>query len=110
MSLLFILVHWHRLAKLQQHTDHTLHMLDDLTTTLGNAFRSFVTNVCDQVATKELTCEYTACLQQQAKKQGTSKGNKSDGLAAANALGGHPNEPCGKSCSLRHNTCNTDAH
>ncbi|KAJ3542068.1 hypothetical protein NMY22_g3642 [Coprinellus aureogranulatus] len=41
-SLLFILAHWHGLAKLRTHTDHTLQILDDRTTDLGAAFRKFV--------------------------------------------------------------------
>lgn len=41
MRLLFLCAHWHGLAKLRLHSDLTLDILDDVTTTLGEVFHHF---------------------------------------------------------------------
>jgi hypothetical protein len=68
LSLLFILAHWHGLAKLHTHTDHTLKILDEKTTDLGSAFRTFIKDVCQNVNTQELKRESEARKRREAKK------------------------------------------
>jgi hypothetical protein len=70
MKLLFVLAHWHGLAKLRLHTDTTLDILDQLTSELGDHFRSFISRVCDQVETKELVREYQARKRRDAQRKG----------------------------------------
>ncbi len=41
MDLLFILAHWHALAKLRQHTELTLKVLESVTTQLGKSLKIF---------------------------------------------------------------------
>lgn len=71
MQLLFTLAEFHGLAKLRQHTDHTLAILDNLTSTLGDQLRSFVKNTCSKFDTKELAREYQARMRCQARKNQT---------------------------------------
>jgi hypothetical protein len=51
---------WHGLAKLRMHTDATLDILDEITTTLGNALRQFSKETCSTFATHELKRETAA--------------------------------------------------
>ncbi|KAG6906052.1 hypothetical protein DXG01_016127 [Tephrocybe rancida] len=60
MDLLFICATWHGLAKLRLHTDKTLQMLDEVTVSLGNALRNFVTLTCSKFKTRELPREAAA--------------------------------------------------
>ncbi|KAJ2911489.1 hypothetical protein MD484_g8926, partial [Candolleomyces efflorescens] len=69
LKLIFTLAHWHGLAKLRMHTDHTLRILDDRTTELGQRFRGFVTHTCDIVKTKELAREQAARVQKELKEK-----------------------------------------
>lgn len=48
------------MAKLRMHTDHTLALLEGLTTKLGSHMRLFVDETCHEVETKELAREYQA--------------------------------------------------
>lgn len=57
LKLLFLLGHWHRLAKLRIHTDETLELLENVTEGLGNHLRKFVTHTCPAFATRELRRE-----------------------------------------------------
>ncbi|KAG2740831.1 hypothetical protein P692DRAFT_20689050, partial [Suillus brevipes Sb2] len=57
MNLLFIMAHWHGLAKLRMHSDLTLDILDQRTTDLGNHFRQFKATVCATYHTQELDRE-----------------------------------------------------
>ncbi len=61
MNLLFTLAHWHALAKLRQHTDLSLAVLESVTNKLGQLMRKFQeeTAVYD---TRELKREATARL------------------------------------------------
>ncbi len=54
MELLFALAHWHALAKLRQHTDETLSILESQTIKLGKLLRKFKKNVCDVYDTRAL--------------------------------------------------------
>ncbi|KAJ2911509.1 hypothetical protein MD484_g8905, partial [Candolleomyces efflorescens] len=69
VELLFTMAHWHALAKLRMHTDHTLSILDALTTDLGSQLRQFVSTMCAEVETKELAREFDARTRREAKKQ-----------------------------------------
>jgi hypothetical protein len=57
LKLLFILCHWHGLAKLRMHTDETLQVLDDATVSLGRELRAFSTVTCPAFPTRELKRE-----------------------------------------------------
>lgn len=73
MDLLFTLAHWHGLAKLRLHTDLTLTIMDNETTSLGQQFRNFTKKTCAAFKTEELAREANARKRRQAKKQpGTS--------------------------------------
>jgi len=56
-ELLFLLAHWHGLAKLRMHTDETLEVLEGVTVRLGSQLRTFVNETCPAFATKELRRE-----------------------------------------------------
>lgn len=58
--MLFILAHWHGLAKLRLHTDSTLRRLDALTSDLGAQFRIFQAKTCLAFQTRELPRETRA--------------------------------------------------
>ncbi|KAH7904490.1 hypothetical protein BJ138DRAFT_1019091 [Hygrophoropsis aurantiaca] len=60
LKLLFLLAHWHALAKLRMHTDSTLTLLDCATKSLGAALRDFQTKVCPAFNTHELRREADA--------------------------------------------------
>ena len=60
MDLLFELATWHGLAKLQLHTESTLHGQDTLTTRLGRVIRHFKSTVCHKYDTHELPSEEAA--------------------------------------------------
>ena len=70
MKLLFTFAQWHGLAKLRLHTDHTLAVLDGLTTELGDTLRMFVHKTCSEIATKELSREYQARKRREARQKG----------------------------------------
>jgi hypothetical protein len=56
-NLLYLLCHWHGLAKLRMHTDETLQIMDDVTKSLGNAIRTFQAETSPAFHTKELKRE-----------------------------------------------------
>jgi hypothetical protein len=60
LKLLFQLGHWHSLAKLRMHTDTTLHILSQVTVSLGNSLREFEEKTCTMFQTRELEREQTA--------------------------------------------------
>jgi hypothetical protein len=68
MDLLFIMAHWHGLAKLRMHSDFTLEILDRETTKLGEQFRQFKAKVCTAYSTHELDREVDARSRRQAKE------------------------------------------
>lgn len=75
--LLFKCAHWHALAKLRMHTDITLDIMDSVTSELGNAFRQFQSKVCPAYDTRELLRETMARQRRQARKAGSTMGEKS---------------------------------
>jgi hypothetical protein len=89
MSLLYALAKWQSLAKLRTHTDHTVDLLDELTTVLGSQFQSFETDVCLSIKTKELPREYQARKRRESRRKGNmaqKNGNKKRKLDPIQAL------------------------
>jgi hypothetical protein len=68
LRLLFIFAHWHALAKLRQHTELSLDILDLATDQLGKALRDFADKTCPVFDTRELKREAEARLRREAKK------------------------------------------
>ncbi len=60
MRLLFTLAHWHALAKLRQHTDLSLSILESVTVQLGTMLRNFEAESCSLFNTRELKREEAA--------------------------------------------------
>jgi hypothetical protein len=54
LDLLFIMAHWHALAKLRLHTDISLDLMDDVTTALGHTLRTFEKATSSAFETHEL--------------------------------------------------------
>jgi hypothetical protein len=83
MRLLFVCAHWHGLVKLRMHTDITLDIADEATTTLGASFRDFQAKVCSAYITRELRREEGARKRRQSKSntkpQANSKSGGNDG-------------------------------
>jgi hypothetical protein len=87
MDLLFIFAHWHGLVKLRLHTDHTIDLLDNATTQLGDHLRDFVATTCSDIPTKELRREYDA------RKRRESKQKKAGSSQRSGKKGGKVQEP-----------------
>ena len=51
------MVHWHTLAKLRQHTDLTLNIMESVTVQLGETLRNFKEKTCSVFDTRELKSE-----------------------------------------------------
>jgi len=66
--LLFLLCHWHGLAKLRMHTDDTLELMELVTAVLGNHLCAFTTETCTAFSTKELHHETEAWMRRQGRK------------------------------------------
>lgn len=66
MDLLFILAHWHALAKLRQHTDLSLAVLESVTIQLSQSLRQFQLQTCPVYDTKELKREEAARIRRAA--------------------------------------------
>ncbi|KIJ15701.1 hypothetical protein PAXINDRAFT_76356, partial [Paxillus involutus ATCC 200175] len=54
LKLLFLLCHWHGLAKLCMNTDDTLALMDSVTVKLGHHLQEFMAEMCPAFPTKEL--------------------------------------------------------
>jgi hypothetical protein len=61
------MAHWHGLAKLHMHTDVTLALFSQVTTSLGNSLRVFKEKTCKMYATRELERERAARMRRQEK-------------------------------------------
>jgi len=72
LRLLFVLCHWHGLAKLRLHTDETLDTFEQVTKDLCNHIRGFASDTCPSFATMELPRETEARRRRQG-KQNASK-------------------------------------
>jgi len=71
-DLLFIVAHWHGIAKLHMHTDPTLDIFHHLTPTLGDQLRLFSVTTCAEYDTYELPREAAA---RRRRKAGKSSGD-----------------------------------
>ena len=60
LKLLYLLAHWHGIAKLRVHTESTLAILDANTSLLGKQLRHFKKTICPKYPTKELAREREA--------------------------------------------------
>src|SRR5215472_8538807 len=70
--LLFVLAHWHGLAKLRMHTDLTLDVMEQVTSSLGHELRTFKDKTCTSFQTRELQWEFEARIR---KKRQTKVGH-----------------------------------
>ncbi|KJA13829.1 hypothetical protein HYPSUDRAFT_99722, partial [Hypholoma sublateritium FD-334 SS-4] len=75
LNVLYVLAHWHALAKLRQHTDLSLVVLDGITTQLGELLRNFQEETCADYDTRELSRETAARVRQTAGKPTSNKKN-----------------------------------
>lgn len=75
LQLLFVLCHWHGLAKLRLHTDETLHVLETVTKDLGNRICNFASDTCSSFAAKELPREVEARRRRQTQQNRNNKSN-----------------------------------
>ena len=66
-ELLFIMSHWHGLAKLRMHNDLTLDVMDEVTILLGASLRHFKDVTASAFETRELGREYNARLRRKAR-------------------------------------------
>jgi hypothetical protein len=62
-----VLAHWHGLAKLRQHSDLSLDILESITECLGKALRDFESKTCPCFDTQELKRESEARRRRKAK-------------------------------------------
>ena len=76
-TLLFLLCHWHGLAKLHMHTDDMLDLMESVTVMLGNHLRVFTTETCAAFSTQELCCEAEAQIRRQSCESSLRNGNSS---------------------------------
>lgn len=88
LELLFTMAHWHGLAKARMHSDLTLEIMDEVTSTLGRQFRQFKNTVCAAYQTRELPREAEARAKRLVKKAGKeSTGQKGKGSSSIAARG-----------------------
>lgn len=74
-KLLFRLAHWHALAKLRQHTEESLGLLDEITRSLGQQLRKFQDITCKAFSTVELPSETTARWRRKERELNKSNSN-----------------------------------
>ena len=72
LDVLFTLAHWHAIAKLRQHTELSLEVLQSITIQLGQLLRNFRDTTCNSFDTKELNREVTARVRKATKKSATA--------------------------------------
>ena len=89
LRLLFVLCHWHGLAKLRLHTDETLKIFEQVTKDLGNRIRGFASDTCSCFATKELPREAQARRRRQG-QQNPSRSGQSQDVASHAKYGQRP--------------------
>ncbi len=75
------MAYWHGLAKLHVHTDTTLTLLSQVTTSFGNSIREFKEKTCKAFSTRELECERAARMRRQEKNVEMSTRQNSNGSA-----------------------------
>lgn len=67
------MAHWHALAKLRQHTELTLNVLESVTVQLGKSLKIFEATTCSAFETRELNREEKARMR---RAEGTSTSSK----------------------------------
>ena len=67
-KLLFLLAHWHGLAKLRLHTDETLEVLEEVSGRLGRQLCLFANEMCSAFSTQELCREAESRRRRQARE------------------------------------------
>ena len=67
-KLLFLLAHWHGLAKLRMHIDDTLELMEGVSRKLGSQLRMFVDETCPAFSTRELHREAESRRRRQAQE------------------------------------------
>lgn len=72
LDILFALAHWHAMAKLRQHTDPSLVVLESVTVELGLLLRGFKDKTCAEYDTRELPREMAARMRQATQAIGKS--------------------------------------
>ncbi|KIM75847.1 hypothetical protein PILCRDRAFT_98847 [Piloderma croceum F 1598] len=82
-ELLFVMAHWHAMAKLRMHNDITLDIMQAATVALGKRLRllhrKFSQTTCSAFATKELHREYNARLRREVKQSAKKVRGKAAG-------------------------------
>ena len=101
MDVLFILAHWHALAKLRQHTDLSLEILQSVTVDLGKILRQFQEKTCSAYDTKELNREKKARINKVAKKSTSNNSSSKENTCLPNIQ--HPKNSTASS-SLDNNS------
>ncbi|KJA23581.1 hypothetical protein HYPSUDRAFT_101562, partial [Hypholoma sublateritium FD-334 SS-4] len=91
LDVLFALAHWHAMAKLRQHTELSLKVLESVTIQLGGLLRNFRDTVCKAFDTKELNREVAARMRRMSKKS-TSPIASGSTQTASNTSGKHSNK------------------
>ena len=85
MTLLFLLCHWHGLAKLRMHMDNTLGLMELITVMLGNHLCMFANETCSAFSTKKLRHEAEGWTRHQGhetlQKFGNTSSRQKDGQA-----------------------------
>jgi hypothetical protein len=107
LDLLFVLAHWHGLAKLRLHHDLSLDVMESATVHLGELIRSFSDVTCPAFATKELRREADARARRESKKAAAehTHASNTDVSAVDHASTGSPAEPVtGQQKSTSHRT------
>jgi hypothetical protein len=69
LRVLFNLAHWHGLAKLHLHTDTTLAVFSQVTTSFGNRLHAFKEKTCKMFPTRELERERAARVRRKPTQQ-----------------------------------------
>ncbi|KAI0823816.1 hypothetical protein BC628DRAFT_1420564 [Trametes gibbosa] len=72
-KMLFNLAMHHAMAKMRLHSDSTLTVFRNVTTSMGHAMRVFVTKVCPEYKTRELDKELAARHRRKSKKGAKGK-------------------------------------
>lgn len=87
------------------HTDHTLDIMDRLTTTLGEDARKFMSNTCGAFETRELQKEYKARIWRQP-REAAQKAKAEAGRSEGKDAGGGGKGRDGKGQSKGDNNSN----
>ncbi|KJA12927.1 hypothetical protein HYPSUDRAFT_209987 [Hypholoma sublateritium FD-334 SS-4] len=86
LDILFTLSHWHAMAKLRQHTDLSLQVLESVTIRLGGLLRKFRDTTCEAFQTKELKREVAARVRRMSKKSTSSSAASSSAASSTQTV------------------------